>query len=732
MTRMAETPPATIVRRLRDVRLADAPEVGGKAASLGELIGVGYRVPDGVVLTVRAAETSSVEWASILESVAGLGSGPFAVRSSGVSEDGVDHSYAGIYESVLDVAAEDLPVATDRVVASARGPRPAGYAAGDNGLGRIAVIVQQMVQPAAAGVALTADPVNGDRMVSIVTAVRGTGERLVSGEALGDEWAIRKGSATPRRHPENAINAAQAVQVAEVARRIAADRGTPQDVEWAIDVAGTLWILQARPMTALPADVSWESPAPGAFTRTLRFGEWIGEPVTPLFESWLLSTLEVRLHACLKAEIGQRAPLPHHVLVNGWYFYSINWISPANMLRSAPSILARVLGDPRRAAGVIPPLVRFAYPVFEREWRDELGPRYRSAVVEAENRVDAIPVEELPPFLDGLADRAGEYSFSLVALAGAAYKAEMNLARFYRRHLAPILGGSHLPLLAGLGTPSASGTAALLSLDWWHAPTAVEPMGVDPDVHARVVRERVDLERAALDVLAGSARRTRAFRGLLDHAQHLVPIREAQVAEWTLPWPVMRRAVLRIGERLAQRGVIGAADDVFFLSRTEAVAALRGSEALVDTASRRATREAQAKLVPPLMVGRPHPAIRRLWEGYPAMLGAVRSEHALVAGTPASGGRATGSVRVVRGPDDFGTLQPGEILVAPMTAPAWTPLFRTAAAVVTDVGSPAAHASIIAREYGIPAVVGCGDATARLRDGMRVTVDGGTGNVELA
>jgi pyruvate,water dikinase len=67
-----------------------------------------------------------------------------------------------------------------------------------------------------------------------------------------------------------------------------------------------------------------------------------------------------------------------------------------------------------------------------------------------------------------------------------------------------------------------------------------------------------------------------------------------------------------------------------------------------------------------------------------------------------------------------------------MTAPAWTPLFRTAAAVVTDVGSPAAHASIIAREYGIPAVVGCGDATARLRDGMRVTVDGGTGNVELA
>jgi pyruvate,water dikinase len=87
-------------------------------------------------------------------------------------------------------------------------------------------------------------------------------------------------------------------------------------------------------------------------------------------------------------------------------------------------------------------------------------------------------------------------------------------------------------------------------------------------------------------------------------------------------------------------------------------------------------------------------------------------------------------VRVIRGPDEFDELVAGEILVAPMTAPAWTPLFTRAAAVVTDVGSAAAHASIIAREYGIPAVVGCGDATARLRTGDRVTVDGNTGNVQ--
>jgi pyruvate,water dikinase len=124
--------------------------------------------------------------------------------------------------------------------------------------------------------------------------------------------------------------------------------------------------------------------------------------------------------------------------------------------------------------------------------------------------------------------------------------------------------------------------------------------------------------------------------------------------------------------------------------------------------------------------------IQRVWDSFPGLIGARPSDEALVSGVPASAGRATGLVRVIRGPDDFDQLRPGEILVAPFTAPAWTPLFTRAAAVVTDVGSAAAHASIIAREYGIPAVVGCGDATARLATGMRVTVDGTTGNVEPA
>jgi pyruvate,water dikinase len=249
-----------------------------------------------------------------------------------------------------------------------------------------------------------------------------------------------------------------------------------------------------------------------------------------------------------------------------------------------------------------------------------------------------------------------------------------------------------------------------------------------------LIAEREAAEAAAESVLAASPKRLAQFRRLLADSQHLVPIREEQTAEITLPWPVMRQAVLRIGQALVDHRALQDPDDIFFLTRTEVLTALgRPNEFQVpDVAARRTTRDAQAALVPPLLIGRINPMLRRMWKEYPRALGAAPSERALVTGSPASAGKATGAVRVIRGPDEFDQLQTGEILVAPLTAPAWTPLFTRAAAVVTDVGSPASHASIIAREYGIPAVVGTGDATHRLRTGMRVIVDGSTGNVERA
>ncbi len=474
---------ANAIRRLSDVGLTDAAEVGGKAASLGELLASGVRVPDGVVVTVAGTELPPQE--RVWQLAAGswdMGAGPFAVRSSGVAEDGVDRSYAGMYETVLEVAPDDLGEAVERCLASARGTRVAGYEPGTNG--RMGVIIQRMVRPAAAGVALTADPITGDRQSTIVTAVRGLGDRLVGGEAVGDEWVVVDEKATARRRPEEAIGPEQAVQVAAEARRIAAARRAPQDVEWAIDRDGTLWILQARPMTALPPDVSWTSPAPGAFTRQFRLGEWIGGPVTPLFESWLLSAMEERMHAWFFEQIGQRAPRPLHVVVNGWYFYSLNWFGPGSMLRNLPRMLWHLARHPRRLAGINPSTVRHSFPIVEREWRADFRPRYRAAVREAEARVESVALTELPALIDEQAELAGEAFGWLAALAGAAYKMELNLAGFYGRHLRGTLGGSHLPLLTGFVAPREQGAHEVVSLDWWY------PAGATGIGHAESRRPR--------------------------------------------------------------------------------------------------------------------------------------------------------------------------------------------------------------------------------------------------
>ena len=103
----------------------------------------------------------------------------------------------------------------------------------------------------------------------------------------------------------------------------------------------------------------------------------------------------------------------------------------------------------------------------------------------------------------------------------------------------------------------------------------------------------------------------------------------------------------------------------------------------------------------------------------------------VIKGVAASPGKATGVARVLHGPEDFDQMRPGDILVAPITTPAWTPLFAMAAAIVTDVGGPLSHGSIVAREYGIPAVLGTGNATRRIQAGQTITVDGSAGTVRL-
>ncbi len=431
--------------------------------------------------------------------------------------------------------------------------------------------------------------------------------------------------------------------------------------------------------------VRWEAP-PGAFARSFRLGEWIGEPVTPLFESWLLTTMEETMHGEYARLIGQPAPRPLHVVVNGWYYYSLNFLpaSFGGIARMVPGMLVRLAREPRRIAPVFPPFARFGIDLYVDEWRRDVLPSYVAAVERAANEIASGSPHRLRAIIDELAVLAGHYFTSVTFVAGYGWKTEIPLSHFYRQHLQSQLGGHPQLLLRGLVRPT---TAAhdVQSLDWsFRTQGEIGTPGRESETetrYRRLERERLDLERRANGLL--SPKLTRRFARLLAEAQRAAILREEQVAQLTLAWPVFRRALARIGEVLVARSVIAEPDDVYFLDRDALFAAIEGapSDHKADVVARRARRTEQRRLIAPLVIGRaPRMLEALLGAADRAMRDPAPSSPDAVRGVPASPGRATGRARVVRSAAEFERLQQGEVLVCPVTTPSWTQAIRTAAA----------------------------------------------------
>ena len=738
-----ETAPSSAVIGLAEA--TDTAIAGRKAAGLARLLGHGLRVPGGFVVTGTADLSSREVIDAIAAQLAGL-AGAVAVRSSSTVEDLSDASFAGMYETVLGVDGIDAVVAAIEMVrASGRSDRVSAYHHEEAATPspEMAVLVQRMVPAEAAGVAFGADPLTGDRTATIVSAVAGLGDRLVSGEAASEDWAVGPSGARLRREAVGAIDAVAALQVSDLVRQIEAIDGAPVDIEWAI-AGGTVFLLQARPMTALPDVVSWDPGLPGAWLRGFRLGEWLGGPVTPLFESWGLTRIERAMDRTIGGLIGMDPPQPGHVVVNGWYYYGGLNLVPTSAVAGLGQLVRHIIPSfivrPRKAVMAFPRLAGLGVRQAEREWRTEILPGYRALVERSRAEVETAEPSDLAALVDRLADAAGRYFGYVTQVAGYSSKAEVPLARFYGANLRPRIGGSHLDLLVALGQrPQGIAPHALRSLDW-SEPTLGESgsafdEGAARHRHEQAADRRRAAEAAARDALAIDAKLRARFDRLLATAQHYALVREEQIGDFSLAWPVMQRAIARLAEHLVERGVLSDPDQVHFLEREEIDAAL-GPDALPLDArceERRTTWRRQSRLAAPLTLGRlPKMIARVVDEATEAIRGSLGDPGDAIVGIPASPGRATGPVRIIRGVAEFHRVQPGDILVCPVTAPAWTALFGTVAAVVTDTGGVAAHASIVAREYGLPAVVGTGDATWRLRDGDLVEVDGSTGVVRSA
>ncbi|MDQ3936804.1 MAG: PEP-utilizing enzyme [Actinomycetota bacterium] len=300
-----------------------------------------------------------------------------------------------------------------------------------------------------------------------------------------------------------------------------------------------------------------------------------------------------------------------------------------------------------------------------------------------------------------------------------------------------------------------SGSYDLSDPTWREMPELVVGLvkGIIETDHDPVAEEREfqDWRKERIEELRGrlDGDRLEEFDRWLALAERAYPLNETHNGlVFERPMAMARYAALEGGRRLADAGRLSEVDEVFHLRAHELVSGLRGEDGDLGAlaAERRREHERAMTLDPPQLIGGepPDPPYHALPDAVGAALKAIidqteemlgvppqRARDDELSGSPGSPGSGEGPARVVRSLDEFDRVRPGDVLVCPLTGPAWTVLFPQVAALVTDSGGPLSHAAIVAREYGVPSVVGTVDGTRRLQDGQRVAVDGTTGVVRI-
>lgn len=826
--------PNALMVPLDDPRALEPSEVGAKAAVLARMKRAGFPVPDGCVFTahamvrhveplaeptqraVRDRPLDALTAAAVARAAERL-SGPLAVRSSGIDEDGADASHAGQYDTILDVSGADAlgdalracwASAFSSVVRSYR----ANSGADEAGDAPLAVFVQRLIRAEAAGVAFTANPVTGARDEILVNAVRGLGEKLVSGEVTPDDWTVPAGGAgepvnTSGQH--DAITAEQASEIAELAERVAEVMGGPTDIEWA-RADGNLYLLQARPITALadpapdPLPIAIDPP-PGFWAKDTTHAPL---PLLPMTRELLEYNNPVLEGVC--AEFGLLLKGMAFETIGGWRYMGTVPLAPADVPARIATCVEAARED-RADRAVTEWLERDRGRFADRIARlraVEPGALSDSELVDHLDAVRTLHREGTEVhfrLLGAVSIALGRFGLFVTAglgwdqsrvfelLAGLSTEstgpalAMAELARTARRSLG---GPADLAALTALLDKDEAFAAAFEAYRGDYGCRALQyevanpALGERPELILSLLRDRLAQEGGgdsgapaaearreavtkARSELAGREEADR-FAALLSAAERAYPVREDN-EYWTVSAPnaLLRWAVLEAAERLVARGRLDRAEHVFFLEFEEvrravsqtasevASGAVGGAEAgdgadLKALVNRRRGEHRWALDNPgPAGYGeRPGPPPPM--DGLPAevretmgafqwtlqqMGGAAptteRTDGGLLAGVPGSAGRYTGPVRVVRDESEFDRIRAGDVLVCPITSPVWSVVFPSLGGLVTDTGGALSHAAIIAREYGIPAVLATGDGTAVLTDGTLVTVDGGAGTVEI-
>jgi pyruvate,water dikinase len=752
---------------------------GGKAWNLGRLDRYGFRVPRGGVLPAGFALSDVRPGLERL----GLSQARLAVRSSATAEDSARASFAGIHSSFLNIEGiANVEEAVQGCLDSLQTETAITYRRrmgfSDEEV-QCAVVICEMVPARCAGVAFSCDPASGRRDLFVIDAAEGLGEAVVGGRVNPHRIVFRHHQERLQPHSGNglfpALTPDQESELAHLIHRIhwALGEGQdPQDIEWAHD-GERFWMLQSRPVTRLRRAGFAATAQMPRYWSTANIKDAVPGVVAELSWSLLQTSVAVAAYAAQRA-VGYEIPPGMEVVrrFQGRGYFDLTQMQWAyfDALAMLPSDLVRSLGG-HQPEIELPPgdpkqgpegsrRGKAGLRLLRRIWNyDKVAAPVLKRHHELQRRLSAQPFSELSQAgLQSILDEITRAQMQILPVAGLANTCSgpwnLALRRLLKDAslLARLQAGSGgvvsaeqgyrlYDIAAGRATLSefleefghrAVYEADILNPRWAEDPSwllaQIEAIRSDPparsprDIAASVRRD------AEAELRGRHGWKTPLLMWLVNKLRRAVAVREAAKSQLIALILPMRRLTLEIGRRLTVAGHLDSPEQALHLTLADLISLFHetwdgtGARALCE--DRRQRREEWLRLTPPdVITEEPSGAVRPLEEPTTA------PGEGHWTGIAASPGLATGQARLIHHPSESARLKPGEILVAPSTDPGWTPLFLRASAIVMETGGYLSHGAIVAREYGLPAVVNLPGILNSLRDGEILTVDGDAGRL---
>jgi pyruvate,water dikinase len=772
--------------------------VGGKAEGLAKLIKLGLKVPAGFVIQHAQPGHMPAQLALFYQAIGG---GKVAVRSSAIGEDSADASFAGQYETILNVEGESALVqAIEHCLRSIQSVHASAYknTKADEVDVEMAVVVQSMVPATIAGVLFTVDPVSYSRQRIVIDAVQGLGEKLVSGAVTPDHYVFDRAG----KLIEQDLIGAAALLSSEQLQRLLYDAfeaeakiGFPLDMEWAIDAQGILHWLQARPITTLGADLNELDTPPldekHIYTRC-NVSEALPGALCPLTHSVTGRGLEVGMQR-LFIDFGL---LPHehdkwYVMANfyGHMFMNLSamaWTSQKTFGINADDLTLAVCGRliPELNEGFVKPSLFKRLPAMRCYFKTVFsGNKHRKRLAAQVNNFSLAPqrtalaqwqeidqhLEEMfrahhshlvssvdsgmmmPLLLRILAkgkpamDKHHVQVAELLAGADNVESADIALGAAYIQQL--LLKHIHVKdRFIDVSAPES--LAFLRSKDSGAAGYAFTQYLIRHG-HRSISEMDLRMKEWACDPLPLVETLQNAVRGLLKHgaqqcvqpahnhrlfdqqnwiikqlvklARRTVQGRELSKSHLLVVKKVFKQAYRELAQMMVIAKLLPDADAMYFLTHQELGECIRegGTRWSERAVQRRRTMAEQQRLqFADVFRGKPVP-LQPDVSALPA--------DKIVRGKTVSRGCVTGRAKIALVVGEAGKLEAGDILIAPITDIAWTPYFSLIGGLATDIGSAVSHGAVVAREYGLPAIVKTDIGTTVFQDGDIVVLDADNG-----